>query len=208
MDWSFLKGGAHPVYELDDDGNLCFRHVDGAYIALDDPRVADLVQSIDKQQRERFAEAKAAWDEIHASISDPANDQPIPLEILRQKPKLCAWLNGEAVDYKPTVAEYRMLYPAFIERRRRLRERAISAPAADNAADIEKKLPRSQRIRNCIEFVNRHRRKVHAGMAPQRHLRDLIAEFSADEAEQTSLERALRPDRNGKHLVPELAADK
>ncbi len=76
--------------------------------------------------KKKLAKMRREAAEIHASISDPDNDQPIPWGILHTNVELVAWLNGENPKYAPTMTEYKLIYPAFLERRRRIRERGLA----------------------------------------------------------------------------------
>jgi len=102
--------------------------VDRPLLPLGTPPLADYELVKQFHNHQWIYEGKRAWDEIAEAIADPDNEQPIPRAILRQSPELAAWLNGELPGYAPTITEYKVLWPAFIERRRKLRERGLANP--------------------------------------------------------------------------------
>ncbi len=108
-------------------GEYGYRCKDGTCIPFSDPRLSEYSADHGPAAhfRREMRELRAVADEIHESITDLENDEPIPLEILRKDPAMAAWLHGEMPGYAPTVFELHVLLPAFIERRRKLRERPV-----------------------------------------------------------------------------------
>ncbi len=97
------------------------------YLPYNAPPLADYMRAKDHSSRAKMHEDKLRIDELHNQIADPENVEPIPIAILRQRPGLAEWLNGENDEYRPSMMELRVLKPAFVERRRRLRESALSS---------------------------------------------------------------------------------
>ena len=120
LDW---QDGGYLFVDMDEMGRLGYPCRDGSVIAFGtDQRLSDYEayrQALaDKQQAER----SEVIDSICDQISDINNPEPIPRDFAMRNPLLAAWLNGEAPSYRPSILEYHVLYPAMVERRRRLKE--------------------------------------------------------------------------------------
>ena len=138
-------------YNIDDSGELCFpvkvnaelpdgvgeqltsssqivcgKQIEHPLLPLDAPALKDRQAFQQAKLNEEFAEIRRTFNDLHDFISDPDNEQPIPLHILRDRPEMAAWLNGENPRYMPTVVEYKVIWPAFLERRRKIKERGLA----------------------------------------------------------------------------------
>ncbi|MBX3435312.1 MAG: hypothetical protein KF847_18500 [Pirellulales bacterium] len=99
---------------------------DQPLLRRDSPPLADYRRVCQYRDHLKWYEGKLQWDAVFDAIADPDNPEPIPRKLLIQRPEMAAWLNGELSTYSATMAEYKILWPAFIERRRRLRERGLA----------------------------------------------------------------------------------
>ncbi|TWU20912.1 hypothetical protein [Bythopirellula polymerisocia] len=122
LDWS-PEGKL--TFCLDSQGKIGYQRKDGSCIASSDPLLAEYQaeHGAAAALKREFSGVAHAADEIHKSITDLSNDEPMPLSIMRKDPDLAAWLNGENPNYAPGIYERMILWPAFIERRRKLKER-------------------------------------------------------------------------------------
>lgn len=149
LDWND-NGSLH--FDYDYDGQLCFRirhdievppevekfvtsylTVDGGQqrerrvLPIGSPPLQDYQRAKHYRRQQAIHKETQLFNALHEAIADPSNPQPIPLSILRKHPPLAAWLNGENPTYAPSMSEYKILWPAFIERRRKLRELQLVA---------------------------------------------------------------------------------
>ncbi len=123
LDWT---ADGQLVTDLDDTGQWGYRAVDGSVVPVSDPRLGEYQSFLDGEIKECLAEAMRTADEVHDSIADPENDEPIPRSILRKRQQLAAWLIGENPHYRPTFFELKIVRPAFLERRRKIKERGLA----------------------------------------------------------------------------------
>jgi hypothetical protein len=65
------------------------------------------------------------FESLIKQISNIDDDNPFPPHFVIQRPELISWLIGENPSYAPTVFELNYVLPAYIERKRKLRERAL-----------------------------------------------------------------------------------
>lgn len=124
LEWTAAGEAAFMDYEH--CGKLGLRAKDGSFVAMDDPRLGDY---------QRFRKHQILWftyreivkpaNTLDKLISDPEVGEPIPRSIRRENPDFLAWLLNEKSDYTPTWDEAHVLKPAYAERLRRLKERAI-----------------------------------------------------------------------------------
>ncbi len=153
-------GSGNLAFDLDDSGRLAFPLKPGAEIPtkvqehlssvevlnrgirekrlllpLDSPPLAEYRESQNHRLNEKFRAIGLGSREIFESIADPDNPEPIPRSLLQDRPEMAAWLNGELSNHRPTVFEYRLLWPAFIERRRKLRERGLLGSTSKQDGD-------------------------------------------------------------------------
>lgn len=112
------------------DGRAGYLCKDGTYVAFDDPRLGQYREVAEIKWRKQLAEMAKTAEECHDHIVDPENDEPLSRDILRARPEMAAWLNGDNPNYCPSIAERFIILPAFLDRRRRLSERSLMAAAA------------------------------------------------------------------------------
>jgi hypothetical protein len=126
-------------------GNEGYRCKDGSVIPYDDPRVAEY-------HRQFWcavgAECRAIADEVHDSIIDVDNPEPFSRDYIRERPQFIRWLNEGAPlndDGTPagplTISEFRLAYPAYEERIRRLKESALAKAAGFASNDVDRPTP-------------------------------------------------------------------
>jgi len=136
LDW---KANGDLPLDVDSDGEIAYplkagvklttelsQQTKGGLLPLSAPALREYAAFQQGKLNKSFAEVRATIQEIHDYISDPDNEQPVPLHILRNRPSMAAWLNGENPRHAPTVMESKVIYPAFLERRRKIRERGLA----------------------------------------------------------------------------------
>lgn len=149
LEWT--DDGNLPII-FDDNGEPCFpvkndaklpravaKHitvrVDGyRVIAPDAPPVQEYSRAVQQQVQSRLRAVGENLIAAFDAVADPTNDKPIPTAEAIKRPETAAWLAGESPSYAPTMFEARVLKPAFSERRRRLREKALATGAVEKAS--------------------------------------------------------------------------
>jgi hypothetical protein len=111
------------------DGEWGYKCNDGSVIPFNtDPRLAEYEAYAAKRESDYIRKnAVEPMKAAYATITNPDDPESFPQSFILERPEFMAWINGQNPDYRPTIAEYRLLYPAYQERLRKLRERAIQS---------------------------------------------------------------------------------
>lgn len=130
LDWSDNPNGGVRISRDRTTGTEGYRCKDGSVVRYDDPRVVEY--------------AIASFDAVRGYVRDIAKEiyqhvvtapEPFSMDYVLKRPDFIRWLNTNGDDCVLSIAEYRLLGPAYQERIRRLREAAAKlAPGAPSTA--------------------------------------------------------------------------
>jgi len=128
--------------DVDDEGKIAYRMKAGAKIParikkelvggllpLNAPSLKEFRESQQEKTQEIVRKSRETFAAIHDSISDPENQGPFPLWLLRKKPRLLPWILGDDTAYRPTPVDLLIVKVAYSERLRKIKESALRGEA-------------------------------------------------------------------------------